>query len=573
MIPPIVDEDAPPGERVLFAALATAPGTESWQVLHGLRLSTHPTQERGEADFVVVAPGHGMLVIEVKSHKSVRRDKQGRWLLGRKSATTRSPFAQADSEKFAIVEYLNKRMGLTSTHVESCVWFTHAPARREFGDSIEWQRWQLLDANDLVDVAERVIHTLAAGRAHRAEAGHRWPESVGPDGPTTQRIIAELKPAMHAEVRPSDLRRARQEELALLLSDQLLVLDSLAGNDRVLITGPAGCGKTFLALEAARIESAAGRRGLLVCYNHAIGEYLKAEVADIEGLSVTTLHELMLDAAGVEPVELNDRDFWEQKLPESAWSALVTEPWETYDYLIVDEVQDICRRNYLDVLDLVVTGGLREGRCLYFGDFDDQILYEGLDKALLDEVAGPLTVFRQRVNCRNTPGIARVAESLGDAPEAYARCRRSDDGTVPRIAVYRHEDEQQELLLEAIQQLREEGFDLHEIVVLSRYRTEAAAATTDDEWLRSHLLDVRRGGSAVAGRIRYSTIHSFKGLESPAVILTDVTESGRGPYFDLLNVGITRARDRLVVLGTPAGLRQHGIVAESDRGSLVRGGS
>lgn len=561
MIPPVLEGSAPPGEVALFDALASAPGTQDWIVLHGLRLSTHPTQERGEADFVVVAPGHGVLVIEVKSHKSVGRDAQGRWLLGRSRATTRSPFAQADTEKFAIVSYLSKRMGLTSTHVESCVWFTHAPARREFVGCIEWEPWQLLDSQDLVDVAARVIHVLSAGRAHRAAAGHDWPDVVGPDGATARRIVSELKPAMHAEVRPADLRKARAEELVRLLEDQLLVLDSLAGNDRMLVTGPAGCGKTFLALEAARLESEAGKQGLLVCYNHAIGEYLKVEVTGIPGLSVTTIHELMLDAAGADPVALNDRRFWEEVLPSRAWEALADKPRPAVDYLIVDEVQDICRRNYLDVLDLVVKGGLRGGRCLFFGDFDEQMLYSESERVLLDDVAGPLTVFRQRINCRNTPGIARVAESLGDDPEPYARFRRSDDGAVPRILTYESQAHQQELLLECIGQLREEGFELHEIVVLSRYRDAAAAARAEDPWLRERLLDVRRGGAVTKGRIRYSTIHSFKGLEAPAVILTDITESGRGPYFDLLNVGITRARDRLVVLGSSEGFRQHGMVA------------
>ncbi|MCB9413400.1 MAG: NERD domain-containing protein [Actinobacteria bacterium] len=561
MIPPVLDEAAPPGERELFTALATAAGTEDWIVLHGLRLSAHPTQERGEADFVVVAPGHGVLVIEVKSHKSVGRDASGRWLLGRSSPTTRSPFAQADAEKFAIVSYLSKRMGITTVHVESCVWFTHAPARREFVDSIEWQPWQLLDMADLVDVADRIVHILAAGRRHRAAAGHTWPEIVGPDQATAHRIVSELKPAMQAEVRPADLRRARKEELARLLEDQLLVLDSLAGNDRLLVTGPAGCGKTFLALEAARLESALGRRGLLVCYNHAIGEYLKGEVAGIDGLSVTTLHDLMLTAAGVAPVALDDRSFWEERLPQLAWEALATADQPRYDYLIVDEVQDLCRRNYLDVLDLLLASGLGNGRCLFFGDFDDQVLYDGSEKALLDEVAGPLTVFRQKVNCRNTPGIARVAESLADSQEAYARYRRSDDGAIPRVSVYRDGEHQQQLLLEAVQSLRDDGFDLHEIVVLSRYRDASAAATTTDPWLRQTLLDVRRGGAVRKGRIRYSTIHSFKGLEASAVIITDVTESTRGPYFDLLNVGVTRARDRLVMLGTRAGFDQHGLTS------------
>ena len=47
-------------------------------------------------------------------------------------------------------------------------------------------------------------------------------------------------------------------------------------------------------------------------------------------------------------------------------------------------------------------------------------------------------------------------------------------------------------------------------------------------------------------RIRWGTIHEFKGLEAPAVILTDVDLS-KQCHPDLLYVGASRATDRLVV--------------------------
>ena len=557
MIPPVLDQDAPPGEKKLYRLLATAPGTEDWIAIHGLHLADHPTQQRGETDFVVVAPEHGVLVIEVKSHRSVGRDKRGMWLLGSQEATDRSPFAQADGEMFAIKTFLEKKMGLTSTHIESCVWFTHAPARREFDGAIEWSPWRLLDSGDLVDMPGKIAHVLAEGRAHRAKSGHKWPAVVGPDHSTAEKIVSLLKPAMHAQLRPADLRRERASELARLLEEQAEVLDALMENDRVLVTGPAGCGKTFLALAAARMQAESGKQGLLVCYNHSISDFLQEEASDIPGLQVTTVHELMKGVAGVPAGDITDRVFWEQSLPEAAWEALYEADTERADYLIVDEAQDVCRSSYLEVLDLVLVGGLEEGRCLFFGDFDDQAVYVDSPKANLMKAAGDVAKYKLKVNCRNKPGIARVATELGDTTNAYSRCKRSDDGSTPGIFEYATADEQQQLMLRAVGDLRAEGFDLHEIVILSRYRDQAAAANATDPWLRQVLVDFRRGGRIPKGRIRYSTIHSFKGLEAPAVIITDVTESGRGPYFDLLNVGITRARDRLVILGTAEGLRQH----------------
>lgn len=46
-------------------------GLEHWTVLHSLGIAQHERQVEGEADFVIVAPDAGLLVIEVKSHLSV----------------------------------------------------------------------------------------------------------------------------------------------------------------------------------------------------------------------------------------------------------------------------------------------------------------------------------------------------------------------------------------------------------------------------------------------------------------------------------------------------------------------
>ena len=99
-----------------------------------------------------------------------------------------------------------------------------------------------------------------------------------------------------------------------------------------------------------------------------------------------------------------------------------------------------------------------------------------------------------------------------------------------------------------------EPFTVRELVILSPYARERSAA---GQALASETADARltsRLGSALSGsaiedptRIRWGTIHEFKGLEAPAVILTDVDLS-KGYHRDLLYVGASRATDRLVVL-------------------------
>lgn len=110
-------------------------------------------------------------------------------------------------------------------------------------------------------------------------------------------------------------------------------------------------------------------------------------------------------------------------------------------------------------------------------------------------------------------------------------------------------DEQQRLLADAVERILSEPFTVRELVILSPYARERSASghalvdPTADARLTSRL------GSGIEDptRIRWGSIHEFKGLEAPAVILTDVDLSKRY-HRDVLYVGASRATDRLVVL-------------------------
>ena len=54
--------------------------------------------------------------------------------------------------------------------------------------------------------------------------------------------------------------------------------------------------------------------------------------------------------------------------------------------------------------------------------------------------------------------------------------------------------------------------------------------------------------------VRWGTIHEFKGMEAPAVILTHISGQRSDRMLDLIYAGATRATDRLVVLTAWDGL-------------------
>ncbi|WP_258934184.1 NERD domain-containing protein [Nesterenkonia pannonica] len=553
MIPGFCSEDAPPGEKAIYAALRDSVGTDEWMVLHSLGIADHVRQVEGEADFVVVVPETGILVIEVKSHRTIDRGGEGTWKLGKDAPTARGPFQQASEAMYSLRAFLEKRkVNLRGIPMLSAVWFTGVRARAMLPVTPEWHTWQVMDSEDLKSAPAAILRTLWAGSTHLDEKVKYFSYGgLGPDDQTAERIVNLLRPKFELVTAAGDRRRAREAQLDAFIEEQALGLDAASENQTVLFAGPAGSGKTFLAMESARREIAAGKQGQLLCFNRFLGKQLASDLEGLDGLSVRTFHQELIRLAALERIpEGAGSLFWNVELPERAIETLVERgSSELSDFLVIDEVQDIATDLYLDVLDLMVAGGLKEGRLLLFGDFERQAIFEGESgRELLRSRIPYLSIHKLIQNCRNLPRIGYQVNLLSDLQPGYQQFRRQDDGIDPVLRQYHAWQDQSELLSSAIRGLKNEGYDLREIVVLSPLRDASTAAMTCDPWLRQ-ILKPADGRGARPGQVRYSTIHAFKGLEAPAVVVTDLDVSSTAENFEsLLYVGLTRATDRLIAL-------------------------
>lgn len=569
MLPSTIGAESPPGEHDLFNALRDAPGTDNWVAFHSLNIAQHATQVEGEADFVVLVPGHGVLIIEVKSHERVEADGEGRWKLGNNDWQTKSPFDQASGAMHSILDYLSSRGHEPIGYpVWYAVWFTSV-ARSRMPDSIGWQQLALLDASDLhsADVGAPIIRVLAKASEHLAESARGYRRVAGtPFDTHIERMQQLLEPRFVTTITAGEAERRRVAELDRFTAEQARILDVVGANPRIMLDGPAGSGKTYIAIEAARRAVAEGKRVLVIVFNRLIEGELKAQC---EGADAYRIHALMAEVAdrGSGGRRCQDvlaggnanREWYDHTLPDLALDAALGGT-QQYDYLVVDEAQDLAQAHYLDFLDLLLVGGLAGVPMFVTGDFAHQAIYASphaepardiavpaTKQALVDRLPG-LMQLSLTTNVRSTPEVGRfVAELIGD-DSLYTEHRRSDDDivSVEKLA-YSSPERQDELLAAAVDRILSEPFTVRDIVILSPVR-DSAAANAADARLKSRL------GKHVTDTtgIRWGTIHEFKGMEAPAVILTDI-DHGNRHVANLLYVGASRATDRLVVLNrTPS---------------------
>ncbi|WP_328981867.1 nuclease-related domain-containing DEAD/DEAH box helicase [Streptomyces mirabilis] len=555
MIPPSFDpESTSPGEREVFERLRDDPATEGWIALHSLGIARHPRQIQGEADFVVIVPGSGIVCLEVKSHLHVVRLADGHWKLGSQQPEARGPFKQADEAKHAIAAQLRKaNPQLPSLPVTSAVCFTHA--RFQVPNPTEWHSWQAIDT---VAFRRNPISALLRGvlKSHREHlagtpSARAWfsPSHIEPTPATCTRIVDVLRPAFEFVEPPKIRRYRRQEEVERFTRQQYQLLDMIAENSRCIVKGAAGTGKTFVALEAARRLAADGSRVLLCCYNNLLGQWLKEETADDSLITAGTLHSYMgkLAPKAREQHRKEDGDFFTEVLPERALGTLL-EGHPPFDALVVDEAQDLMLDAYLDVLDMSVRGGLGSGEWLYFGDFTNQAIYDSGHAGiglLKDRTGTGSASFTLTTNCRNVPSISQYVEETSHLDPGYSDTLRAENDREAVREWWSTPAEQEQHLVKHLARLHADGFAPDEIVVLSvRGKGSAAELCTDPRWSRQ----LTPFAKPQSGSIAYGTVHAFKGLDASAVIVTDIEEIKDARSEALFYVASSRARDDLTII-------------------------
>lgn len=560
MIPPACPAKTPAGEKDLFNKLRDDPDTVGWVVLHSLDLKKHKSKIEGELDMVVLVPGQGVLCIEVKGCDVSRQD--GKWIYPYE-ISLEGPFKQASRSMHSLRTYL---VGRDCT-LSGLLFFSAAVFTRiDFDEqSPEWHPWQFINRRLFVrrPISSSISNILQRAHEHVASrvGKNSWYNDTDnrPSDGQVRRMVALLRDDFEYVVSPRRDLESLEQMICRFTEEQFDALDLLEDNDRVVFKGPAGTGKTFIAMEAAKRAIAEGKSVLLVCYNNLLGEWLKAQTAgysdDPEVFQCRTFHNLLLEIAGEKPVKGAGSAYWKKDLPVRAADQLLDDasPCIAFDMLVIDEAQDLLEEEYLDVFDLLLKGGLAGGRWALFGDFERQAIYVseggmGVIQAIeaFSERAPVHARYSLRINCRNAEPIAETLVITSGLAPGYKRILHDIEGSDVDPLFYSSAADQEKQLVMAISDLKQ-TFKAGEIMVLSMRNDEnSCAGRASVGSIGVQLAPIRQVQDSHT--IPFASVHAFKGLEAPAVIITDIDRLDDEKARSLLYVGMSRARNRLFLL-------------------------
>lgn len=550
MIPPVVHPGClSDGEITFFNLFKSASNTLDWTVFHSLDLTRHPRKVSTEIDFVVAVPGKGVLCLEVKTAKNIRRH-EGKWYYGKDAkGHSESPFKQASSAMHQLREQCKNHPDLKGILFWSAVAFPNI----EFDiRSPEWHSWQIIDHAKMLksSLPELVVDILNRAAAFMEQVPTaKWfdPQLSRPTKDQIDILTKVLRGDFEVYEKPHDRLKHLDAELLRYTEEQFYALDAMESNSRIIFHGPAGTGKTVLALETARRAAASGARTLFLCYNSNLARWISSQIAAMEvsdWVSVSTIHKYMLGVSGLQVPENPTDEFWEAWLPEKTQDCLLEGRHSPFDLLVVDELQDVGVK-YADILDLSVMGGIGSGKWRLFGDFENQTLYGDVALSQVKNVFSNAATYRLNVNCRNTPRTTALVDVLGVMRRPYSKVLRPDNGIDPEVSYYGVESEKPLLLRKILHNLSASGRNDAEIIILSEASTEQGvvhALLQEPMWAR-RIVPFQPGQK----KIGYSSIKSFKGLESPVVIITDLRLGSRGA-FQQLYTGLTRGTDQTFVM-------------------------
>jgi len=508
------------GEMKVYEALRSL--NDQYTVFYSLSwVGVNDKRTVGEADFVIAHPDKGIFVIEVKSGEI--EYKKGEWI----QTNTRTgkqkpiaPYTQARKSQFELLARLELARNIARIPMMCYgVWFPSVEIQNKDTLPPEAPKEITLDRTSL-DKPEKAIE----------EAYAYWSKKYRVtklDFSEFQKVVEVLCPHFHVVPKLKTKMEETEQSYIQLTNQQVALLDFLVEQKTAVIHGLAGTGKTVLALEKAKMLAAQDEQVLFLCFNSFLRDSLKNNNA-IPNVTFHNAHSLAYEIMGASDATLDKvlsefEDYLETVFEADDWK---------YSNVIVDEGQDLDDRLLNRLYELVK----QKSGCFYvFYDRNQYIMKNHMPK-WIEDAECRLVLHK---NCRNTAEVFKTACSIMGLENVSFN---DVHGEIPAVKFFTTAQELDAIAEQFIKEVVAGGAVPEDIVILT-------AKTIEDSWLDKNkkYAGFELSTERTKGKILFTTIRKFKGLESDVVLIVDASMTSlRNPENKrLLYVGTSRAKNLL----------------------------
>lgn len=515
---------------------------DSWHIYSNIRqhITLFEKVSRGEVDFILTHPYLGIILLEVKGFGIF--SKNGNWYRtetvsgeGERTKLIKSPYMQIENARGNLQDFLyeNKELlqpiiknsaDFKKISIHTLVVFPFLPDFKNLG--MESEKNNTVTQKDLENIEKYLKDCI--------------PKSNFNDLKGIQDKLKELIIPDINTVPMKGLTRDLQKQLMSSTEEQSIILNSiLDNNSNIFVTGPAGSGKTVLAVEAARNAAENDEKVLFLCYNQNLGKYLKNLLEDYANIEVYSLFSFF------SKININLKDAGTSHLSPVEAAPIIADLFsENFDKfsndfntLIIDEAQDFSPL-FWPTFELLT----EKKKWFIFADKKQAITHDDWHLPQLNDgswLKFPLTKY-----LRSTKEISEKVLNVFNLDQLPT----SISGIEPEFLLSNGEwNESLTVLSNVIEKLfEEENYDQSQVQILiphSRYLDEVEQT--------KYLENKKLGGIA---NINIESIYKFKGLESEVVVIIapnieSLKSENTSDIKSLMYVGMSRATTALTVIG------------------------
>ena len=488
------------GEYLVYEALSKL--NNEYVVFHSYRWLGEINQRRseGEADFVVLHPQKGILSIEVKAGRIAYYN--GNWIQTNrhtKESKIIDPVGQAAESQYRIQNYLRRHFNEQIPVVGRAVWFPSVSIHDKITLPLEVNQDIIFDVGSLDNPAKDLDKAFSYWKLN---LGVRGTELCIHD---FKNVIKLLMPSFKIVESVASTAFESKRSYIQMTRQQASILSFLQEQPTAIIHGPAGTGKTMLAIEKANMLASKGEKVLYLCFNEFLVSYLKEHYKDTGIIfhNIRSLAEELMPHVECSISEIIPRftEYFQNEYDDCLWS---------YNNVVIDEGQDIPESilEHISILTDMLNG--------HYYVFYDKNQYIMMHKSIhwLDTYGDCRLVLYK--NCRNT---AEIARTIGTTVENIKKDVYINDlsGIIPKGSFYKTPKELIAVVSDFVTRMLQDKLKVEDVVILTIDSVKNSMLQNN-----MHVGSIPISTTPKKGHILFTSVRKFKGLEAKAILLIDI---------------------------------------------------